>query len=94
MNYFKKSCPHCGSVYERYSQYSPYRKKSYGCSLRKCSKCNNMFIDKDVIEKASETREEILARDKLSSLLFFGIGIVLLIICFNNYNSILTLDLV
>ena len=49
MQYITKKCPKCGSAY---STMQPKGTGFYGSPLRQCSKCGELFIDKDYREIA------------------------------------------
>lgn len=83
----KKHCPHCGHIYQRYTNHDKHIIIGSGCPIITCPKCSKEFIDKDIKEPAfSSSPEEVNIFNILTAPLYpFGIvGIVLLIIGIAN----------
>lgn len=80
----KKSCPHCGKVYESYTA-NQYRNAKWGSPIRNCMACKNPFIDEEYIEPATmDEKESKPCWWKFSSaqknlMLYLG----LIVLCFN-----------
>ena len=56
--YTYKRCPHCGKMYDSYSNHTKYWRKRVGSPLRTCSSCGKPFLDNDMEELALQPYNE------------------------------------
>ena len=73
----KKYCPHCGHLYQRYSNHDKEWTVKNGCPIVSCPSCSKAFVDNDIEEPAFSDvpPKRVTILNALVSPLFpFGIG--------------------
>lgn len=83
MTYTTKSCPHCGTVYQRLDSTRHY----YGSPLRTCDKCRKTFVDKDYVEMACQEQIEYVPK-RVNAIDYISIIVGIIILLISPLNTI------